>query len=125
MKAKQTKWMILLGIIMTAITFTACGSDDDSESGGNGSGVNGYYISGNLYTNADFRNDVVWEYMRISQDAAALFRNPVPTWTLFDSNGLFSQKVQTEIWSIYAIISKLSVSMTIASIPIQVLISTN
>jgi len=98
MKAKQTKWMILLGIIMTAITFTACGSDDDSESGGNGSGVNGYYISGNLYTNADFRNDVVWEYMRISQDAAALFGNPVPTWTLFDSNGLFFPKSSDGNW---------------------------
>ena len=90
MKTIKTKWMMLLTIILTAITFTACGGgDDDSESGGNGSGVNGYYISGDLYTNADFRNDVVWEYMRISQDAAALFGNPVPTWTLFDSNGLF------------------------------------
>ena len=98
MKTKQTKWMMLLAIMLTAITFTACGSDDDSESGGNGSGVNGYYISGNLYTNADFRNDVVWEYMRISQDAAALFGNPVPTWTLFDSNGLFFPKSSDGEW---------------------------
>ena len=99
MKTTKTKWMMLLTIILTAITFTACGGgDDDSESGGNGSGVNGYYISGNLYTNADFRNDVVWEYMRISQDAAALFGNPVPTWTLFDSNGLFFPKSSDGNW---------------------------
>ncbi len=83
---------MLLTIILTAITFTACGGDDDdSESGG----VNGYYISGNLYTNADFRNDVVWENMRISQEAAAFFGNPVPTWTLFNSNGLFFPKSST------------------------------
>ena len=59
MKTIKTKWMILLGIIMTAITFTACGgSDDDSESGGNGSGVNGYYISDGLYTYTDLKNRI-------------------------------------------------------------------
>jgi len=81
---------MLLVIILTAITFTACGSDDDSESGGNGSGVNGYYISGNLYTNADFRNDVVWEYMRYDKEQSEFWGNSAPTYTLFDSNGMFS-----------------------------------
>lgn len=90
MKTKQTKWMMLLAIMLTAITFTACGSDDDSESGGNGSGVNGYYISGNLYTNADFRNDVVWEYMRYDKEQSEFWGNSAPTYTLFDSNGMFS-----------------------------------
>lgn len=90
MKTKQTKLMMLLAIMLTAITFTACGSDDDSESGGNGSGVNGYYISGNLYTNADFRNDVVWEYMRYDKEQSEFWGNSAPTYTLFDSNGMFS-----------------------------------
>lgn len=90
MKTTKTKWMMLLTIIATAFAFSACGGDDDKGGGGTSSGVNGYYISGNLYTNADFRNDVVWEYMRIDKEAAVFWGNPAPTYTLFDSNGMFS-----------------------------------
>ena len=83
MKTIKTKWMILLGIIMTAITFTACGgSDDDSESGGNGSGVNGYYISDGLYTYTDLKNRI--------EELAKIFDEDFYTLThpsLFDSDG--------------------------------------
>ena len=41
MKTKQCKWMMLLAIILTAITFTACGGDDKDDGGYNDNGSPG------------------------------------------------------------------------------------
>lgn len=93
---KLWSFLFIITVVVGSMCLASCGGDDDSKSAGsdNGvsSGLNGYYIEGDLYTNTDFRNDVVWDYMRIHQEAAALWGSPIPTWTLFDSNGLFFPK---------------------------------
>ena len=91
MLKKKNLWSLLV-IMMTAMVsfcLSACGGDDGVDNNGNGSGVNGYYISGDLYTNTDFMNDYVWELMRIKKEAAEFYGNPIPTFTLFNSDGLF------------------------------------
>lgn len=91
MKTTKTKWMMLLTIIATAFAFSACGGDDDKGSGGGGNeGITGYYISGRLYSNNDFKGDAVWELMRYDKEQSEFWGNSAPTYTLFDSNGMFS-----------------------------------
>ena len=79
---KKKNLLCLLAIMMaTMVSFslTSCGGDD----GGNGNGVNGYYISDGLYTNTDFMNDRRWSWLKLVEEWGDYIEP-------FDTDGYFS-----------------------------------